>query len=371
VVKLHPSTLVGILATTCLVACAGAKVGIDPGAGGSQGGGGGNSAAGGTFAVDFDAASAPPPPNTPKKDGSADHVAFGVDDAGNDICLSILSYGQVGTCGGQNCPSDAFQNFMNTYSKNANNGTTSFMTMVKTRTTLTDDFLSHYNVIVLQALEDNEYTGLWSFTPAEVDSLSRWVTDKGGALITMTGYGSQSTEVTPLNQLLAFSGISYNTDDIYGNCLDNLCYCRSNSVPFSEWQTGCPDCGDLTRGLVGAPNKQVGVFHGRSISCTGADCEIFAKDSAGVVLGVAKVVGNGHVVAWADEWVTYTSQWGLVDSQYDNATTYAQCVPVSPKKAYGVPQFWYNIFSWSSPTMQWCFTITVPPTADPGQTIIY
>src|ERR1039457_2152813 len=51
-----------------------------------------------------------------------------------------------------------------------------------------------------QALEDNEYTGLWSFTPAEVDSLSRWVTDKGGALITMTGYGSQSTEVTPLNQ---------------------------------------------------------------------------------------------------------------------------------------------------------------------------
>jgi hypothetical protein len=362
IVKSYRISQIGFLALSLCLACAQAQLGESSAGGGSQGGDGG--AGGGGVRIDLDA-SVPPPPNTPKRDGSADHISFGVDDAGNDICLSILSYGQVGTCGGQNCPSDAFQNFMNDYSKNANNGTTSFMAMVTTRTTLTDDFLNHYNVIVLQALEDSPYTGLWTFTQAEVDALQRWVTVKGGALITMTGYGSNSTEVTPLNQLLAFSDISYNTPDIYNSCLDNKCYCRSDSVPFSGWSSTCADCATLTKGLSG---KEVGVWWGRSINCTGADCQFFAKDAAGINVGVAKVVGNGRVVAWADEWVTYTSQWGLVAGKYDNN---AECAAYLPKVAYGVPQFWYNIFSWSSPTMQWCFTITVPPTADPGQGIIY
>ena len=350
-----------------LQACAGAQVGVTSGGeGGSSGGpsGGGGSSGGPSINLDV----APTKPTTNRPDLSGDVYPFKVDDAGQAICLSILSYGQVGTCGGQNCPSDAFMNFMNTYSANINNGTTSVMTSITTRTTLTDEFSSHYNVIVLQALEDSAYTGLWSFTAAEVTAMQNWVTQKGGALITMTGYGANTTEITPTNQLLAFSGIQYNSDDIFGSCLDNLCYCRSNSVPVpvSDWQTGCPDCAQLTLGL-----KEVGMFHGRSISCTGDGCEVFAKDPTAGNIGVAKVVGNGRVLAWADEWVTYTSQWGLVDSQYDNTTTYPQCIPASPKNSYSVPQFWYDIFSWSAPNMQWCFTITVPPDAPPSQTIIY
>jgi hypothetical protein len=366
----HRTLLVGILSLSLCQACAGAKVGIDPGNGGSQGGGNAGSGGGGNGAggivIDLDAAPNLTPPDTRKADLPPDTFPFKVDDAGNAICLSILSYGQAGTCGGQNCPTDAFQNFMNTYSKNLNNGTTSLMTMVTTRTTLTDDFLSQYNVIVLQALEDNAYTGLWTFTSAEVDALKRWVTEKGGALITMTGYGANSTEITPLNQLLSFSGISYNTPDIFNSCPNNMCYCSYNSVGFGGWQSNCPDCAELTKGL-----RQVGVFVGRSINCSDSDCQVFAKDPAQGNVGVAKVVGKGRVIAWADEWVTYTSQWGLVDGQYDNATTYQQCVPYTPKNAYSVPQFWYNVFRWSDPSMQWCFTITVPPTADPGQQIVY
>jgi hypothetical protein len=366
-VKTFSSRLVviGIAAASLGLGCAGAKVGVSESSGGDNGGGsssGGGSSGSSGFVIDIDASFALP--DTRKADLMPDVEPFGYDDAGTPICLAILSLGQVGTCGGQNCPSDAFRDFMNTYSKNTNNGTTSTMTMIKTRTTLTDDFLSRYNVIVLQALEENPYTGLWSFTSAEVDALKRWVTEKGGALITMTGYGSNSTEVTPLNQLLDFSGISYNTPDIFNACLDNKCYCRSDSVPFSNWSTTCADCETLTKGLTG---KQVGVWWGRSINCTGADCQVFAKDTSGTNLGVAKVVGKGRVVAWADEWVTYTSQWGLAPGRYDNN---AECADYLPKVAYAVPQFWYNVFSWSSPNMQWCFTINVPPEADPGQQII-
>lgn len=353
---------IGIAAVALGYGCAGAKVGVTPNGGNQEGGHNGGGGDGGSTGVYVNTdATVIQLPDTRKADLPVDVQPFGYDEKGTPICLSILSYGQVGTCGGQNCPSDAFQNFMNTYSKNLDNGTTSTMKMVTARTTLTDEFLSHYNVIVLQALEENPYTGLWTFTSAETEALKRWVTEKGGALITMTGYGSNQTEVQPLNQLLQFSGISYNTPDIYNACLDNKCYCRSDSVPFSNWSTTCPDCATLTKGLSG---KQVGVWWGRSINCTGSECQHFAKDPDGTTIGVAKVVGKGRVVAWADEWVTYTSQWGLVAGKYDSN---AECAPYLPKTAYAVPQFWYNAFSWSQPDMQWCFTIQLPPEMDPGQ----
>ena len=56
------------------------------------------------------------------------------------------------------------------------------------------------------------------------------------------------------------------------------------------------------------------------------------------------------------------------DPQYDNATTYAQCVGHTPHTSYAVPQFWYNAFKWSVPSAA-CFTIDQP--ADPVQQIVY
>jgi hypothetical protein len=332
--------------------------------GGANGGPGGN---GGNITLsNFDAR---PVDARRVADRPGDVSPFGYDDAGNALCISILSLGQpahYGSQGGSGDSTDAFQQFMNTYTQNANTGTTSTMTMLKKYTPLTDALLGQYNVVVLQALEDSEYNGLWTYTQSDVDALKRWVNDKGGAVIAMTGYGGNTSEVTPLNQLISFTGITYNTDDIFANCLDNMCYCAYSSLGFSGWQTNYTDWDQITHNL-----KKVGVFHGRSINCSGSDCQIFAKDSSGKTIGAAKVVGKGRILAWADEWVTYTSQWGLTDSQYDNATTYAQCVGYTPKTAYNVPQFWYNVFYWSVPAMQWCFTITVPPDADPGQVIVY
>jgi hypothetical protein len=308
-------------------------------------------------------------PDTRKADLPPDTFPFKVDENGNAICLAILSLGQpahYGNQSGNGDSTDAFQTFMNTYTQNANTGTTSTMTMIKTFTPLTDGLLNQYNVVILQALEDSEYTGLWTYTQSDTDALAKWV-KAGGALITMTGYGGNSDEVTPLNQLLSFSGISYvPLPDTFTACPDNMCYCAYSAIGFDGWTTDYADYDQLTRSL-----KKVGVFHGRAINCSDSSCQIFAKDATQGNVGVAKVIENGHVLAWGDEWVTYTSQWGLVDGQYDDAATYPQCVPYTPKNSYSVPQFWYNVFRWSVPSMQWCFTITVPPTADPGQQIIY
>jgi hypothetical protein len=371
-VKTYPSLLVVIViaAGSLGFACAEAKVAQSEASGGSEGGGN-HGGSGGSTSVYFDMDASVTRPDTRKVDLPPDVQPFGYDDAGTPICLSILSLGQPAVYGagsGSTDNTNAFQDYMNTYTKNANTGTTSVMTMVKSRATITADFLKSYNVLILQALEDDIHAGsIWTFSQSETDALAKWV-QEGGALITMTGYGGVSNEVQPLNQLLGgsnkWSGISYNTDDIFANCLDNMCYCTDSSLGFDGWQTNYADYDQLTHNL-----KKVGVFHGRSINCTGSDCQVFAKDSSGNKIGVAKVVGKGHVVAWADEWVTYTSQWGIQASQWDSHT---ECTAVNrtAKLSYGVPQFWYDVFSWSSPDMQWCFTITVPPDADPGQAVI-
>ncbi len=354
-----------------LYACAGAKIGEDPGGTGSSSGGDGGAGGGGGSGVRINLDGSLPRPDAHKSDLPGDVKPFAVDDAGNAICLSILSLGQPAHYGDQSGGgdnTDAFQTFINTYTANANTGTTSVMTMVETHVTLTDDYLKQYNVLILQALEDSEYTGLWTFSQSETDALERWVR-AGGALITMSGYGSNTTEVQPLNQLLGgqhqWSGISYNTDDTFNSCPDNMCYCAYSAVSFDGWTSDYADYDQITHDL-----RKVGVFHGRSVNCTGSDCQIFAKDPTYGNVGVAKDVGSGHVLAWGDEWVTYTSQWGLTDGQYDNASN-PQCAGYTPKTSFSVPQFWYNVLTWSAPTMDWCFTISVPPTADPGQQVIY
>ena len=114
---------------------------------------------------------------------------------------------------------------------------------------------------------------------------------------------------------------------------------------------------------------------GRSIKCTGSDCLTVGTDNVDTgiqsnIVGVGKIVGNGRVFAWGDEWVTYTSQWGLTpDPKYDDPVTAAQCNGFTAMTSYTVPQFWYNVFRWVAQTS--CLTIVVPPTAGSVPQIIY
>ena len=356
-------------------ACAGAKVtgtestgGHGDGGAGAGGSGNGGSGSGGStisFADLLDAAPNVTPPDTRKADLPPDVKGCHQDDAGNWLCcpepLHILSFGQPATygadSGGGKDNTDAFQNFMN-----SNTGGTATMTMVKAFSHIADLKPEKYDLIILQALyTDKPYdptSQLWKFTDQDAAALQDWV-NNGGALITMSGYFSDTAvETQPLNQLLKPLGISYNGDDIYTSCPDNMCYCTDNSIPFGNWNAAFDE---LTHDL-----RYVGVFHGRSIECSG-DCQIMAMDSTQKLkMGVAKTVGKGRVFAWSDEWVTYTSQWGLTDGQYDSN---AQCAGHTAKTMYSVPQFWYNVIRWVAPDNT-CFTIIVPPTSDPTQQII-
>jgi hypothetical protein len=281
-----------------------------------------------------------------------------LDKDGNCICMAIASLGKIAHYGNQSGAgdsTDAFQAYMNGQTK----GTAKMdlygeVKQSKKPFPLTADFLSKYDVLILQALEDGEYGGndnVWTFSQDEINALSDWV-NNGGGLITMTGYGGNTDEVKSTNQLLSFAGISYNTDDIFTQCPDNTCYCRNSSLAFGGWKDDLPLTSNLDN-----KTKQVGVFHGRSINCS--DCQIMATDG-NTKVGVHKEIGKGRVFVWGDEWVTYTSQW-KGDPQF---MSQSNCDGETADKRFNVPQFWYNVFRWVSGDSV-CFQIDDP------QIIIY
>jgi hypothetical protein len=342
------------------------------------GGRGGDGGAGGGITINLDASVMPSGPDLGSPEPLPDLTGYQCDEVGNcSKCapVRILSIGipaKFGANSGKD-NTDAFQAFMNSNTKG-----TATMQMLTTFTPIASLDLSQYDVIILQAMLDNVYISTtWSYSSADVAALQDWVENKGGALIAMSGYSGNSTEVIPLNQLLAPFGITYNTDDIFvqNDCPSTpswgpLCYCAYGSIPFQNWSNVVPD---ITKNLAG---KKVGAFMGRSITCSGSDCQTVATNNFDTtaqsnIVGVAKVVGKGRIFAWADEWVTYTSQWGLdsTTNQYDNATTYSQCVGYTPYTSYSVPQFWYNVFRWVAQTT--CLTIVLPPTVSTVQQIVY
>ena len=386
VVKSHRMFLVGIPALSLWLACAGATVEATSGSGGSHSGGGGSAGGGGgdggvgggIINLDLDASVMGSGPDAGSPEALPDLKGYQCDEAGTcTLCqpVRILSLGQpakYGANSGSTDNTDAFQAFMNSNTKG-----TATMQMLETFAHITDLDLSNYDVIILQALYTNPYdpNGLWTYSTADAAALHDWVNNKGGAIIAMSGYFSDTAvEIQPLNQLLAPFGITYDGDNTYTsndcpNTLNSgpLCYCAYGSIPFENWSSLVPD---ITKNL-----GKVGIFMGRSITCSGSDCRIVGTNNVDTtaqsnIVGVAKVVGKGRVFAWGDEWVTYTSQWGLTpDLQYDNAATYAQCVGYTPHTSYTVPQFWYNVFRWVAQTT--CLTIVVPPTAGSVPQIIY
>jgi hypothetical protein len=231
---------------------------------------------------------------------------------------------------------DALQSWLNAHVKA---GTS--VDVVTTETELTADFLGRYDVIILQALEQQEGGPYWTFTTAELASLEAWVR-AGGGIIAMTGYGAQSQEVNPTNQLLAFTGMSYNTDDVFGTCPDNCCYCAGSSIPLHGWHADHPIAANITA---------VGAFHGRTVSA-GGGALVASEGSA--VYGATMQVDSGRVFLYFDEWVAYSSQWSdtgsasLASMHPECADPTQTCGGRTPGASYQVPQFWYNALKWAS-----------------------
>jgi hypothetical protein len=216
-----------------------------------------------------------------------------------------------------------------------NSKSTAMVVTYTTDTPMTAEFLGMYDVLIFQALEDREGGPYWQFDAGEVAALETWIR-AGGGLITLTGYGAQTAEVDPTNQLLAFTGLSYAKDDIFaeGSCPDNNCCCASNSIPVTGW-TDHPIAFSIQR---------VGAFHGRSVLGDGL---VVAQGAT--VYGAAKQMDMGRVFVFSDEWVSYTSQWdgvGAATCATDPAHNY--CMDRQAPQFYQVAQFWYNAIKWAS-----------------------
>lgn len=347
---------VSLLATFLgLAACAAAptSTGSNHGVGGS-GSNGGDGSNGGNGYV---------PPGTGGAQGMDPDSGMVCDNTGKCTCINIAEFGKTGTFGavqGQD-GTTAFQQWLNSKS-------TAQVDVYDTRTTITPDLLAKYQVIILQDLTDvvayGQQSDYWTYSDDEVAALSDWVQNKGGSIISLTGYFSDNSyEIIPTNQLLAFSGISYNGDDIIeqSDCPNNpspsahnspTCYCWGNSIPITNWNTSEQMTQDITA---------VGAFRGRSINAP-SGASIFATFS-GKNVAVGVKIGTGRVFAFADEWVTYNSQWNDTSlDQPDSAYTDPNnpCYNQKPSQVFQIPQFWFNSISWCQPVVAKCFTINEP-----------
>jgi hypothetical protein len=308
---------------------------IDGGVGGAAGNSTSSTGSGGTTGF----ISVPPSEAGPFKDSGRPPRC---DEAGRCSCINIASIGRPAHYG----MTDAFQNWLNTKSSATIN-------LITARTTLTKELLTPYDVIILQAMEDKDFGPFWHFEQGEMTALADWV-KAGGGLISLTGYEEDGGEVAPVNQLLSFTNISYNPDNILNNCLGTVpCSCWGNSVQAVGWDPASP---------ISANVKQVGAWRGRSINST--DAQVVAMDRE-YKIAVTKEVGEGKVFVYSDEWVTFTEQW-LATGQQQAPDPMSQCYdPVAMQmmtsdKVFQIPQFWYNAIRWVSPASQCDFTIDNP-----------
>jgi hypothetical protein len=324
------SHAIGAVLLLCAVGCAKGEVSVGQGTvGGSASG------AGGTFQITLGTSGSDP--STQTQSAACD---------GGDACtcttVGVAVLGKPGKWGpvkGADSTT-ALQDWLN-----GNSAGTARVDNFTDRKTLTSDFLAPYNVIVLQSLSDDSDTGpWWSYSADEAAAFQHWI-EGGGGVVSLTGYSS-GDEIAPVNQLLGFSGVTYNNDGIWGTCADSqVCTCAGSNT-ISDWVTTDPVISKVSTGVT-----FVGFQNGRSVSVP-TDGHVAAKVDGKPVL-VGKLAGQGRVLAFGDEWITYTSQWtGAGNPKASDPS----CQGNLPQDKYQMAQFWYNMIRWVQPNSA-CFTI--------------
>jgi hypothetical protein len=173
-------------------------------------------------------------------------------------------------------------------------------------------------------------------------------------MIVLSWYDYSAGEINPANQILgAVSSIQYTSEDTFGTVLTgNAAYCLGDTDPVTVWAQA-PD-------ILGENITEVGAFHGRGITAPSPA----VVDCNNAIFGVCAAhqdVGSGHVYAYTDEWITYTSQWNpaVQPAGYcslDGSTANGDSPAV--QFAYQVPQFWYNAIRYAAQATTCPFTLT-------------
>jgi len=214
---------------------------------------------------------------------------------GGDACMcppfKLAVMGKPGKWGANpgGDPDAALQSWLNSSSAG-----TAQVDNFANRTPLTAEFLAKYNVIILAGLGDDSNNGpWWTFSSDEIAAFRAWV-ENGGGVITLSGYSGNSAEITPVNQLIGFSGITYTQDTVSGTCADaQTCNCTHCNT-LSDWNRTDPVVAQLATGMT-----LVGMASGRGIVVP-SDGHVAATAGGSPAL-VGKVVGAGRVLVYTDE----------------------------------------------------------------------
>jgi hypothetical protein len=110
---------------------------------------------------------------------------------------------------------------------------------------------------------------------------------------------------------------------------------------------------------IGVHVKDVGAYAARSIQSSSASVD--CTDGT-LKYAVHEQVGQGHVVAYGDEWITYSGEWTgtaacLNTSSYTNM--YDPCYQKNPAQIFQIAQFWYNAIKYVASSVA-CFDIREP-----------
>lgn len=167
---------------------------------------------------------------------------------------------------------------------------------------LTAERLAPFHILLIRDISRNHNASL-SFSAQEVQELWTWVRN-GGGLMTLIGY-SDPDESGNVNTLLEPFGLSYGTEQIVQG--------SGSSAPVTQWFDH-----PLSQGVT-----SVGADNGYPVEGQGIT---FAAEE-GYDVGKALTIGDGHVLVWGDEWVTYEDEWK------SNTT-------------YQVERFWKNALLW-------------------------
>ncbi|WP_437524394.1 hypothetical protein WME79_35930 [Sorangium sp. So ce726] len=237
-------------------------------------------------------------------DNDGNGIIDDVDAGGDGVCdcLRIATLGEPGEWG----DGDVFEAWLNQRSING--------AVDLNSAELTAEELAKHQVIVIQDVSGIGRT----YSDAEVEALRGWLS-KGGGLMTLIGYGDPD-ERENVNTLLAPLGVGYDQEPI-------LPREGGSTIPITAWSGEHP----VLDGI-----KAVGVDNGYPVVGEGAT--LATGDGHDVLKALE--VGDGRVLVWGDEWITYNSEW--VDHP-----------------DYQVERFWLNAIKWMTPANE-C-QVAIPP----------
>jgi hypothetical protein len=222
--------------------------------------------------------------------GIIDDVDVGKD--GLCDCISIGFFGQVSSDAGSE--TGQFQNWLTALSGQVpikNLGASG---------TLTAEWLDGLQVLIVGGMQDRTS----GFSADEIAAFDDWLMNSGAGVITLGGYTASSSDIQPTNELIASTGMQYDTSSVPSEGV------IGQDVAPPVWLSGivAPDHPTVD-GVA-----EIGVYFGYPVS---GDGTVVLREGS-YDLAMAKAVGAGRAFIFADEWITQDLTWsGEVEGGQD------------------------------------------------------